>query len=264
MGKAVVCDRCASPPELLHTTGRKRCDRWSSQALWQIARRLTGCLFVAIIAALISTSSSAASLHTATGRVVGIIDGDTIDVLSPNKQRIRIRLAQIDAPEHGQPWGQRSKQALSALVYGKTVQLEISALDRYGREIANVYKGPLDVNRQMVRMGDAWAYRQYLTDPSLIDVETQAREARLGLWSSPARPVPPWTWRHGPHPPVIATSGPTTARRSSGSLGQLCGAKRYCREMTSCAEARFYLQQCGVTRLDGDGDGVPCETLCRR
>jgi hypothetical protein len=43
---------------------------------------------------------------------------------------------------------------------------------------------------------------------------------------------------------------------------QTCGSKRYCKEMSSCAEARFYLEQCGLTRLDGDSDGSPCENLC--
>lgn len=41
-----------------------------------------------------------------------------------------------------------------------------------------------------------------------------------------------------------------------------CGGKRTCGEMNSCAEANHYLDQCGVSRLDGDGDGVPCETIC--
>lgn len=42
-----------------------------------------------------------------------------------------------------------------------------------------------------------------------------------------------------------------------------CGAKRYCNEMSSCKEALHYLRDCGLSRLDGDGDGVPCESLCR-
>lgn len=42
-----------------------------------------------------------------------------------------------------------------------------------------------------------------------------------------------------------------------------CEGKRYCKEMRSCKEAIFYLKQCGVSRLDRDKDGVPCETICR-
>ena len=43
-----------------------------------------------------------------------------------------------------------------------------------------------------------------------------------------------------------------------------CGAKSYCKEMKSCAEARHYLKDCGLAKLDKDGDGVPCESLCKR
>ncbi len=42
-----------------------------------------------------------------------------------------------------------------------------------------------------------------------------------------------------------------------------CGSKRTCGQMSSCAEARFYLNECGLSRLDGDKDGIPCESLCR-
>ncbi|MDS4031505.1 MAG: excalibur calcium-binding domain-containing protein [Candidatus Contendobacter sp.] len=71
-------------------------------------------------------------------------------------------------------------------------------------------------------------------------------------------PIPPWDWRHGEK----AVVKPESARvRSEGAWH--CGSKRTCREMTSCDEARFYLTQCGVSRLDGDGDGRPCEALCR-
>jgi len=53
----------------------------------------------------------------------------------------------------------------------------------------------------------------------------------------------------------------------AGLLGQsptsiACGTKRFCREMRSCAEASYYLERCGLHRLDGDRDGIPCETLC--
>jgi len=41
-----------------------------------------------------------------------------------------------------------------------------------------------------------------------------------------------------------------------------CGAKYYCNEMVDCAEAAFFFAKCGLGRLDGDGDGIPCETLC--
>jgi hypothetical protein len=80
--------------------------------------------------------------------------------------------------------------------------------------------------------------------------------------------VPPWDWRRGTRAttPAAPTPQPQSQPRisvPSGGAGFSCGSKRYCRQMSSCAEAQFYLRQCGLTRLDGDGDGVPCETLCR-
>ena len=42
-----------------------------------------------------------------------------------------------------------------------------------------------------------------------------------------------------------------------------CEGKKYCKEMSSCKEAMFYLKQCGISRLDRDKDGIPCETICR-
>ena len=102
----------------------------------------------------------------------------------------------------------------------------------------------------MVREGHAWAYRQYLTDQSLLEDEAAAKTERIGLWSVPD-PVPPWVWRRG------------SLSRGFSANDFTCGTKTYCREMVSCAEAEFHLQQCGLTRLDGDGDGVPCESICR-
>ena len=70
---------------------------------------------------------------TITGKVVGISDGDTITVLDGNNQQTRIRLAEIDAPESSQPYGKRSKQVLSDLIFGKEVYVEVQNIDRYGR-----------------------------------------------------------------------------------------------------------------------------------
>ncbi|MFA6188789.1 MAG: DNA/RNA non-specific endonuclease [Sulfuricurvum sp.] len=56
---------------------------------------------------------------------------------------------------------------------------------------------------------------------------------------------------------------PKSASAPVAQASQQCEGKKTCKEMSSCAEARFYLTQCGVSRLDGDGDGMPCEKLCR-
>lgn len=120
-----------------------------------------------------------------------------------------------------------------------------------------------DVNAAMVRDGAAWAYRRYLTDRRMITLEADARNANRGLWALPeSQTTPPWEWRAAQRAdakPAPRRSEAPRAERASFS----CGAKRYCTQMTSCEEARFHLKQCGLSRLDADGDGVPCESLCR-
>lgn len=63
--------------------------------------------------------------------------------------------------------------------------------------------------------------------------------------------------------PVAAEPAPV-APAPANPAGWVCGTKTRCGQMTSCEEARFYLTQCGVSRLDGDGDGMPCASLCNR
>jgi endonuclease YncB( thermonuclease family) len=109
-----------------------------------------------------------------------VTDGDTISVLV-NRQSIQVRLAEIDTPERGQPWANRTKQALSDKVFGQVVELQVVDTDRCRRTVAKVYHGGRDINREMVREGHAWVYRKYLRDPSLLEDERRAREAGAGV-----------------------------------------------------------------------------------
>lgn len=133
------------------------------------------------------------STWACTGRVVGVTDGDTVKVLCDGLET-KVRLDQIDAPERNQPYGSKAKDVLSNLVFDRTVRVQSSGTDRYGRTLGTLWIGETDANREMVRMGYAWAYRKYLRDDSLIDVEADAKAARRGLWSDPD-PIPPWDFR---------------------------------------------------------------------
>jgi endonuclease YncB( thermonuclease family) len=203
---------------------------------------------------------TAALAQTLTGKVVGITDGDTLTLLTPANAQLKIRLAEIDAPESGQPWGNKSKAMLSELAFGKQARLVITDKDRNGRFVARVYVGSTDVNAEMVRRGGAWAFRRYLTDQSLLAFEANAKRGRLGLWSMPpGQIVAPWDWRANRR--SVGEAAPAAAAAPGQTVA--CGAKRYCKQMNSCAEAIAYLRQCRVFSLDGDGDGVPCESLCQ-
>ncbi len=128
------------------------------------------------------------------GRVTHVADGDTFTMLV-HGHRYRVRLQEIDAPEHGQPWGDEARRALADKVDGKYVRVDVSGTDEYGRALGIVWLGNHDINRELVREGDAWAYRHYLKDDSLLAIEAAARQAKRGLWRS-ADPMPPWQWRH--------------------------------------------------------------------
>jgi endonuclease YncB( thermonuclease family) len=129
------------------------------------------------------------------GRVVGVADGDTLTILGADRQQSRVRLAEIDAPEKAQPFGQRSKQALSDLCFGRDAVIADKGRDRYGRTVGRVRCGGIDTSAEQVRRGMAWVYDRYVTDQSLYALQAEARAARRGLWADSA-PVPPWEWRH--------------------------------------------------------------------
>ncbi len=197
-----------------------------------------------------------------TGTVVGISDGDTLTVLNAEKRTVKIRLSEIDAPESKQAYGQQSKQSLSDICFNKAVVVDDHGTDRYKRTLGRIRCDGTDANAEQVRRGMAWAYRQYLTDPAITDLENAAKASKAGLWAD-SSPVPPWEFRHGGAAAKAVTSKPTRKAVPKSSGGFECGGKTVCREMASCAEAEFYLNTCGLRRLDRDSDGVPCESICR-
>ena len=132
---------------------------------------------------------------TLPGTVVGVVDGDTVDVRLQSGM-IRVRLHAVDAPERDQPHGAASKQSLSDLVYGKDVSVQPIEQDRYDRLVARLWLGDLDVNAEMVKQGAAWVYRHYADDPAYCAYERAARDLKRGLWGLPRdQRAAPWEWR---------------------------------------------------------------------
>ena len=131
---------------------------------------------------------------TLCGRVVKVSDGDTVTVLDAAKAQHRIRLNAIDAPEKSQAFGQKSKERLSSLVFGKDITATWKSKDKYGRILGTVFVGPEDINLAMVRDGFAWHYRRFDNSPAYAAAEAEARRGRLGLWRDSA-PIPPWEFR---------------------------------------------------------------------
>jgi len=212
-----------------------------------------------LIALLFCLATVAAHAADINGRVVGVVDGDTLTVLDSNKGLKKIRLHQIDAPEKKQDYGQRSKQSLSELAYGMQVSVEVFDTDKYGRTVGKVWVNGKDANLEQVKRGMAWVYAKYANDAAYFAAERAAKNGRIGLWNQP-NPTPPWVFRH-PDRSTTKTPAkpPALARKRDGG----CGEKRFCKDMKDCTEARYFLNTCGVKQLDGDGDGRPCESLCR-
>jgi endonuclease YncB( thermonuclease family) len=127
------------------------------------------------------------------GNVVKVTDGDTITV-QVNNEQINVRLSEIDAPEHGQDFGQKSKDALGNLVFGKEVRVVAHGKDRYGRTIGDVIVGQTNVNEKLVEDGWAWNFLKYSKSKKLAELEKAAREAKKGLWAGIA-PMSPWDYR---------------------------------------------------------------------
>ena len=134
------------------------------------------------------------------GRVVGVSDGDSVTVMGSQKTQYKIRLAGIDAPERAQAYGQKAKESLSDLVFGKSVEVAWSKQDRYGRIVGVVTLAGVDINLEQIKCGMAWHYKQYQHEQSPEDreayaeSESQARDKRMGLWRDPA-PIEPSVFR---------------------------------------------------------------------
>jgi micrococcal nuclease len=225
-------------------------------------------------------------------RVIAVLDGDTVLILrkcvGAAGGLVKIRLAEIDAPEKKQAFGAASRSSLVEMVWRKQIQVRPLALDKYGRTVAQLEVNGLSVNEEMVRRGMAWEYSHYHSDRRYISIENEARQAGRGLWAQ-SDPVPPWQWRlrhvtgeasrlREPPPAAASTAEPPTGelrrrkRHAADTAMPLalapgdysCGSKQHCSQMHSCDEAHYYLTVCGVKALNPKGDGIPCEKLCAR
>ena len=185
-----------------------------------------------LLAALgVFATAARAAPHVLDVHVVAVADGDSLTVRDSNGVTHEVRLAGIDAPEHGQPYSRQSKASLVRMALGQDARIEWSERDGYGRLVAKAWVVPadasclasscprtLDTGLAQVTTGLAWHYKKYERDQSekdrhrYADAETEARARRLGLWQDPAA-VPPWDWRHR------LTNGPVKKSR-----GDICHA----------------------------------------
>ena len=130
-----------------------------------------------------------------TAKVIAIKDGDTIIVLDANNNQKTLRLAEVDCPEMGQPFGKNAKQFTSLEVFGKSVKYYPTDSDRYGRTIAKVYyQNGKYLSEEIIKSGLGWWYYRYSDNKNLGKLQDVARNKKLGLWSYPEA-VSPWEFR---------------------------------------------------------------------
>jgi endonuclease YncB( thermonuclease family) len=141
-----------------------------------------------------------------TGRVVSVLDGDSVMVLRDGRQ-VEVRLFGVDAPEGGQAFGSVARRFLSNLVFSKSVVVDVRDIDRYKRSVARVTVDGTDVSLDIIRAGFGWHYTQYSNDARYAAAEQEARAARRGLWQDSA-PIAPWEYRR-PRSPNASSPSPS-------------------------------------------------------
>lgn len=138
--------------------------------------------------------------------VVHVSDGDSLfarchEADSSAAWPVRIRIADIDAPELKQNFGREAKAHLESLCLGKTAQITPITRDQYERLVAHVQCGSFDAANAQLSSGLAWVYTwRGKGHPALQELQTRAQMQHIGLWSE-ARPQAPWNYRkqHPPH-----------------------------------------------------------------
>ncbi|MBQ9724135.1 MAG: thermonuclease family protein, partial [Neisseriaceae bacterium] len=128
--------------------------------------------------------------------VVKVSDGDTFSCNKGYNNIIQVRLADIDAPESGQAYGNQSRKALNKLIYKQMVTLKNTKQDKYGRTVATVFSGSTNVNLAMIEQGYAWHYKRYSNNAEYAAAMRQARKQKRGLWADKGKIIKPEQWRH--------------------------------------------------------------------
>ncbi len=139
---------------------------------WQLFLAAGAVILVAASAALTAQASVAVRAlvgKTMSGTVTSIVDGDTIHVSLGNTSTVTVRLDGIDTPERGEPFSAQATRATRVLLFTKTVALTGTDVDRYGRLVARIHVGGLDVSEELVHEGLACHFTRYSSDPMLAN-----------------------------------------------------------------------------------------------
>jgi endonuclease YncB( thermonuclease family) len=219
------------------------------------------------------------------GTVSRVVGGDSVWLTPAAGTAIEVRLRDIDAPEPCQPWGPQARQALEELVLGKAVAFRPSGRDERGRAVGVLMRDEVNVGTRQVEDGHAWSVRTRWDEGPLVKQERMARALSRGLHGAPDaqmprhfrvthgpcgagevavnRPASPAPVAAAPAAPSLPATRPapavTTPPPPAAASRFRCDGRTHCSQMTSCAEAKYFQAQCPGVKMDGDGNGIPCE-----
>ncbi|HPM30802.1 MAG TPA: thermonuclease family protein [Chryseolinea sp.] len=128
------------------------------------------------------------------GKVVSVIDGNTIEVIGDDNETIKISLLGIDCPELGQDYGDKAKKFMEKLTLEKNVTVKLQGKDRWGNYLAIVtVNDKIDPRVELLKEGLAWTAEKNPL-PELEEHKEKAKEKNKGLWKQ-ENPTPPWIYR---------------------------------------------------------------------
>ena len=206
--------------------------------------------FIVAAFAVIAQAHVPKATYTITGKVVAIVDGDTLTILDSDNTQHKIRLNGIDAPERRQAFGSAARRALADRVFGAAVSVRWSTKDRYGRIVGDVYRDGQWINQAMVQGGMAWHYRKYSKSVDLAEAERSARARKAGLWRD-ATPVAPWDYRRKPSGPAEKGTAATVVYTTrTGSKYHRAGCRQLSKSKieTTLGKAAAKFGPCGVCK----------------
>ncbi len=149
-------------------------------------------LILTALLIFLASASHSAPLRTVTATITKITDGDTVQAVTPEGTKLKVRLYGIDAPEAakgkipGEPFGNDARDYLASLVSQKSVRVEIRDIDRYRRMVAILWLGERNINLEILSAGMAEAYGEYLKTPyrgTFLQTEQEAKAQGKGIWS---------------------------------------------------------------------------------
>jgi len=128
-------------------------------------------------------------------KVIKVIDGNTLEILTADNETYKVLLKEIDCPEIAQSYGKEAKKLTEKILLKKRVTVVVNGKDRWGTRLVTItLSNGKDINAELLKKGYAWHNSRLSSSTSLKTLETNAKENKIGLWQN-ENPTPPWVYR---------------------------------------------------------------------